>query len=235
MNIAICDDENNCIERINRMLQKYKETEEMKIYKFLSGEQFLEQISSGNKFDIVFLDIEMATTSGIEVAHILREKNSDAIVIFTTSHVGYVSDTFRLGAFQFLVKPVEEESFCYDFERAISEYKKAHQLYRIRWRDTSYIIKYGDIFYIEAYNRHLYIYTESKAYECVGMLPEQVTKLKPYDFVRCHQGFIINMSKIKEINKADVVLSNDVVIPIGRKYREGLLKAFNIYLTGKLI
>ena len=67
------------------------------------------------------------------------------------------------------------------------------------------------------------------------MLPEQVTKLKPYDFVRCHQGFIINMSKIKEINKADVVLSNDVVIPIGRKYREGLLKAFNIYLTGKLI
>ena len=235
MNIAICDDEVSCINRILQLLQPYKETEELNISTFLSGEEFLKKIDESMLYDIVFLDIEMSIVSGLEVAHNLRNKGSKAIIIFITNHLNYVSDTFRLGAFQFLVKPIDEKVFISDFERAIRTYKNTHKFYKIRWRDSNYVIEYGDIYYIEGYNRHLFIYTDEKGYECVGKLPEEEKKLKAFDFVRCHQGYLINMSKIKEINKSDVLLNNDIKLPIGRRYREELLEAFNLFLVGRVV
>ena len=236
MNIAVCDDDINCINRIEQLLQPYKEREELSINTYLSGEEFLAEIDETVKHDIIFLDIEMSEITGIEVAYRLRKRDNNAIIIFITSYLNYVSDTFRLGAFQFLVKPIDEKAFCYDFERAVKTYKNNHKFYQIKWRNTNCILEYGDIYYIEGFNRHLYIYTDSdKGYECVGKLQDEEKKLKTYNFVRCHQGYLVNMSKIKEINKSDIVLKNNVKIPISRKYRLELLESFNLFLSGKLI
>ena len=235
MNIAICDDEITCINRLVQLLHPYKEKEVLNIDTFLSGEAFLDNSCGIEKYDIIFLDIEMFDVSGLDVAEKLRSKGSKAIIIFITSHINYVSDTFRLGAFQFLVKPIDEKTFRYDFERALRTYKSTHSIYKIRWKESSYVVENGDIYYIEGYNRHLYVYTNDKAYECVGRLPEEEKKLKAYNFVRCHQGYIVNMSKIIEINKTGVILNNDIIIPIGRRYREGLLESFNLYLAGRTL
>lgn len=235
MNIAICDDEITCINRLVQLLQPYKEREDLNVDTFISGEEFLDNTSGIEQYDIIFLDIEMFGVSGLDVAETLRSKGSKAIIIFITSHINYVSDTFRLGAFQFLVKPIDEKVFSYDFERALRTYKSAHSIYKIRWKESNYIVENGDIYYIEGYNRHLYVYTNDKGYECVGKLPEEEKKLKPYNFVRCHQGYIVNMSKVKEINKTSIILNNDIVIPIGRKYREELLETFNLYLVGRTV
>ena len=235
MNIVVCDDDINCINRLTQLIQQYSEKEEFNIYTYLSGEEFLEQVKKEMKFDIVFLDIEMAEISGIDVARYLREKDDKSIIFFVTSHLNYVSDTFRLGAFQFLVKPVDEKAFQCDFERAVRTYKNTHKFYQIRWRDINTIIEYGDIYYVEAYNRHLYVHTASMEYMCVGTLTEEEKRLKPYDFVRCHQGFLVNMHKIKEINKTEIILNNGIRMPIGRRFREGVLVAFNLFLAGKLV
>lgn len=235
MNIVICDDDTDYVNKIIQLLNKYQKIENLNIYTYLSGEEFLKQIDKEVKADIIFLDIEMSEASGIEVARYLREKGSNAIFIFISGHLNYVSETFRLGAFQFLVKPIDEKAFNEDFERAITTYKNNHQIYQIRWRGISNLIEYSDIYYIEAYNRHLYVHTESMKYECVGIMPEEEKKLKPYGFVRCHQGFLVNLYKIIEISKTNLILSNETIIPIGRRYREELLEIFNLFLAGRLI
>lgn len=114
-------------------------------------------------------------------------------------------------------------------------YKNTHKFYHIRWRDTSYVIEYGDIYYIEGYKRHLSVHTESASYECVGKLSEEEIKLKSYHFVRCHQGYLVNLSKIKEINKTNIILHNHAEIPISRHYREKIMELFNLFLAGRLI
>ena len=115
MKIAICDDEIICIDRLRQLLQPYMEKESLEIDSFLSGEEFLYNSHGIEQYDIIFLDIEMFDVSGLDVAERLRSKGSNAIIIFITSYINYVSDTFRLGAFQFLVKPIEEKIFKYDF------------------------------------------------------------------------------------------------------------------------
>lgn len=235
MNIAICDDDDKCVNRIIQLLQKYKEKESLKIYTYSSGEDFLKNINDALKIDVLFLDIEMHQLSGIDVARKIREENSSAIIFFVTSHLNYISDTFRLGAFQFLVKPVDEKIFDYDFQRAIKAYKNAHQLYHIKWRDINYVVEYRHINYIESYKRHLHIYTDDRKYECVGSLMEEEKKLMTYNFVRCHQGFLVNLAKVKEINKTTLILKNNVEIPVSRRHKEKLLEEFNLFLAGRLV
>lgn len=235
MNIAICDDDESSVNQIMQLLKPYQGTMNLSINTYSSGEAFIEKMDEALHNDIVFLDIEKGNISGIEVAQKIREKDSEKIIIFITRHLNYVSDTFRLGAFQFLVKPIDEKAFQCDFERAIKTYKNSHKFYHIRWRDTSYVIECGDIYFIEGYHRHLYVHTESAKYECIGKLPDEEKKLKLYNFVRCHQGYLVNLSKIRELNKDNVILSNYVEIPISRHYRETLLETFNLYLSGRLV
>ena len=119
MNIAICDDSTEYLDRIEQLLEPYIEANYLKISRFTSGEEFLDSINKDHIYDIIFLDIEMAQISGLEAARKIREKESNSIIIFITSHISYVSDTFRLSAFQFLLKPIDEAAFRLDFERAL--------------------------------------------------------------------------------------------------------------------
>lgn len=232
INIAVCDDLSVSRIRINDLLEPYKESNHLSVHIFSSGEELLAFPNYASIFSIVFLDVEMDGISGLDVARDIRGKNKDVIIFFITSYINYVPDTFRLGAFQFLVKPINDDDFRKDFERALNTLRSRHKQYRIKWRDVNHVIEYKDIFYIEAYNRHLFIHKENQGYECVGKLQDECEKLKSYGFSRCHQGFLINLSKVRKIDKKSVSLYNGVTIPISRQYRQSLMQDFNLYLAG---
>ncbi len=173
LKIAICDDEQIHIDKIQSLLNPKIDEYSLEISSFNSADKILEALQNNVIFHIVFLDIEMGETSGLSVAEYLSENSIDSIVIFITSHVSYVSDTFRLGAFQFLIKPINEKDFNKDFDRAIALYRAKHEKYQIKWWQTNVSVRYGDITYIEGYNRHLFVHTVNQSFECVGKLAEQ--------------------------------------------------------------
>lgn len=230
MKIAICDDNTEYIRLIAGLVAPYKEKYQMDLKTFESGEEFLKW---DEPFDIIFLDIEMKTVSGIDVAAKLRAENDDAIIIFITSHTNYVSDTFRLGAFQYLTKPFTEADFKLDFERAINTYMSKHKKFAVRFRDEITLLECQDIFFIEAYDRHLHIITSDKQYECVGKLTDKYEELKVFGFARCHQGFLVNVSKIKRIEKNKLIMDNASEVPISRKFKTEIVDAFNLYMAGE--
>ncbi len=232
IHIAVCDDLPASGIKIDNLLEPYKKANDLSVHLFSSGEELLAFPDYASAFSIVFLDIEMGAVSGLDVARNIRGKNKDAIIFFITSHVNYVPDSFRLGAFQFLVKPLNDDDFKKDFERALNTLHSMHKQYIIKWRDICQVVEYKDIYYIEAYNRHLFIHEENRGYECVGKLRDECEKLKPYGFSRCHQGFLINLNKIKRIDAKSVLLDNGVTIPISRQYKQSLMQNFNLHLAG---
>ena len=235
MNIAIVDDIQEYRDRIATLLEPYKTENDLQIQEFSRGEDILMSCREGNRWDIVFLDIEMDGITGIETGLKLRKIRRDVIIIFVTSHINYVSDAFRLDAFQFLLKPVQENDFRKDFERALRRWKIRHKNYQIKWRNTSRVLEYSEILYLEAYERHLYIHTDKEAYECVGKLQEEYEKLKPYGFALCHQGYLVNLSKVAAVDKTDVILKNGTKLPVSRRLHTSLMTEFNLFVAGKLI
>lgn len=232
IHIAVCDDIAASREKITNLLELYKEADKLCIHTFSSGEELLSFPNYAETFSIVFLDIEMGGVSGLDVAADIREKNQDTIIFFVTSYVNYVPNSFRLGAFQFLVKPINDDDFKKDFERALNTLRSMHKHYIIKWRDMNIVVEYKDIFYIESYKRHLFIHEESQGHECVGKLQDAYDKLRVYGFSRCHQSYIVNLSKVKKIDKNSVLLNNNVNIPISRQYKQSVMKDFNLYLAG---
>ena len=73
LNIAICDDEKAIREQINELIEKEKPGACPEFYE--TGDSLL---AAEKQFDIVFLDIQMDGTDGIETAKLLRQRDEDA-------------------------------------------------------------------------------------------------------------------------------------------------------------
>lgn len=73
-----------------------------------SGDAFLAAFPSKNH-QVVFLDICMEGTNGIETARILRRTDPDLLLVFVTSSPEYVWDAFPVHPFDYLLKPYREE------------------------------------------------------------------------------------------------------------------------------
>lgn len=107
INIAICDDN---IEHIN-ILEKYLfEISSVKIECdiYQSGESLIDAYKNNiERYDVVFLDMEMNELNGIETANLIREFDEHIIIIFVTSHTEYMRESFKCSPFRFLLKPVD--------------------------------------------------------------------------------------------------------------------------------
>lgn len=109
MNIAICDDDRLMSGQIEKLVEQvfHGETSKYNTEVFFSGDRlldFLEQ--SPNYFHMYLLDIEMEGADGLETAARIREADSDAVIIFMTSHAELMSEAFEVLAFQFIIKPL---------------------------------------------------------------------------------------------------------------------------------
>lgn len=236
MRIAICDDEKFYRDKIKGCLEEYITLyPEISIGEFSCGEDLIDAYDNGEEFDFLFLDIEMKEINGVETAQKIKTRDNNIITFFITSYVSFISDTFRVGAFQFLIKPIDKDEFRKDFNRAIEQYKVNNHKYIVKYKDLTIALEIKDIIYIEAYNRHLFIFDGINRYECIGKLKDEEKKLSFYGFIRCHQGFLVNMSYIKIIGKTSILLKDGEEIPVSKRLRPTIMEEFNRYIMRYII
>ena len=122
VSIAVCD--NELLERlmISAKIQAFMEEMRLScsIEQFGSGKELLKFLK---RFDIIFLDILMNEMDGMETARRCRELAFEKTLIFLTSSRKYVFDAYDVGAFHYLVKPVDDEKLKSVLKRAV---KKEH-------------------------------------------------------------------------------------------------------------
>ena len=133
MRIAICDDEKNIRELIgNKVAKQYPEAD---IIFFQSGEELL---LSDKHIDILFLDIQMSGKNGMETARELRKKDKSVILIFVTAVEEYVFQAFDVGAFNYIVKPIDDTKFVDVLCRAVDEWHS--QDTNVREPEANYVM-----------------------------------------------------------------------------------------------
>lgn len=108
LQIAIVEDLQPDAQRLQALVRQELGAVECGI--FPSGDAYLQQMPA-RKDDLVFLDICMEGTSGIETAQQLRRADPKVLIVFVTSSPEYVWDAFPVHPFDYLLKPYEEENF----------------------------------------------------------------------------------------------------------------------------
>ena len=231
INIAICDDD---IEHIN-ILEKYLfEISSIKIEcdVYQSGERLVEAYKNINeRYDVVFLDMEMNEINGIETANIIREFDEHIIIIFVTSHTEYMRESFKCSPFRFLLKPIDADELktvVYDMSKKLLEKRN---VYAFTENKTKVRLFCDDIIYLESQDHWIWIHTKEKAYKVCKSLSEIHEQLGNMMFCRVHKSFVINFHYIKTIKENDVRLYHcDKTIPISRTYKKEVLNEYTNFL-----
>ena len=109
--IAIVEDQTPDAQRLEELLQQ--QLPEAECTWFACGDDFLRAAAEPGLYAVVFLDICMAGTNGIETARRLRQADPEVLIVFVTSSPEYVWDAFPVHPFDYLLKPYQEEKFVH--------------------------------------------------------------------------------------------------------------------------
>lgn len=181
--------------------------------------------------DVLLLDIDMEDMSGLELR---RSLGNSQVCIFISSYPEYSLETFDLAAFDFLVKPLDRDRFESSMER-LQQYlilKHKAELFEYSLGGDTMFIKDGhnkvkvrlhDILYLEALKDYTRIVTVRKKYCVLNMLGNLLREVAFSSFVRVHRSYAVQRHFIDKITAQEVILDN-IKIPLGRSYKEGLEK-----------
>lgn len=232
MRIAVCDDEKFYREKITALLQKYlsDHTLDSAIDIFCSGEEFLSQSSNAVKYDIVFMDINMEQTDGIETAMRIRAFQSNTYIVFVTAFIKYVLDGYKVDAVRYIMKDT--------LDAAIPECMDAI-FQKMQLRQVSFSFMEGEkrlytdnLYYVES-NKHksVFYYQEEglTKYQMYEKLDNIEKLLENFGFLRIHKSYLVNMKHIRKISNYIVKLRTGEELPIPRIRYQAVKQAFAEY------
>ena len=188
------------------------------------------KIIANTRIDVIFLDIDLPGLSGVELRKSAKEIPA---CIFITSHPEFAVESFELDTLDFIIKPI-------NFSRFESAIKRVEQFMEIRQKadlfetsiggDVIYIkegheqtkVKLHDILYIEALKDYSLIITSQKRHCVLSSIGNILKEIHFQSFVRVHRSFAVQKQFVQKINTHDLILNNQVIIPVGRCFKENL-------------
>ena len=234
LRIAICDDFIPDLNLINDMLAIFLNSQsiEHEIELFDNGNSLLDSPIS---YDLILLDIEMIGKNGIEIAQEIRTYNTDSKIIFITNStsIDYLQQGYKVKADRYLVKPINQQEFNYEISTVIRD-QLTDNKFILDKRISEHKLYLKDIIYIEYYNRKTIIHTKKGKISTYITLKEWVSLLNRYYFSQNHKAYIVNLSFITQLNADSIALLNNVVLPIGRKYKDKFKSDYYMFIGEKI-
>ena len=185
--------------------------------------------------DLMFLDINMPQLTGIDFVKTLSVKPN---FIFTTAHPYYAVEGFELNAIDYLMKPIPLERFMKAVNKVIdmqvgetsTPEKKKENFIFVKADKKLIKVNFDDILYIEGLKDYVIIRQREGRVITLHTMKSLESKLPDHIFKRIHRSYIVNIGAIDAIvgNMIELKEKSQVKhIPIGKNYREELLKVIN--------
>lgn len=192
------------------------------------------------KVDLLFLDIQMPTLTGIQF---LRVMNGKCKTILTTAYSEYALEGYEFDVADYLLKPISFERFVKATQKAISqiatnnsqkiEVIEEQPIKPIFQAEIDFIfvkteykiqkIMLSDILYVEGLKDYVSIYTNSERILTLQTMKKMEELLPNHRFVRIHKSYIVAMAKIDTIERQRIFIGKNV-LPIGDSYVKDFMK-----------
>ena len=240
----IIDDEIHSIETLQWKIENY--CPDVKIVETFNDPVKGLGYLTDHKIDLLFLDIEMPVMNGFDVLQEVTNLNFD--VIFTTAYDEYGIRAIKYSALDYLLKPVQVEELV----EAVTKFQKKHyqnvlpqqlevlfdslkkesnsnQKIALSTKESIELVKPEDIILCESDSNYTMVYTPGRKKLISRTLKDFEELLKPHNFFRSHQSFLVNIDHISEYMRNDggyLIMSNDMKVPVSRNKKEALMKLF---------
>ena len=176
--------------------------------------------------DLVLLDVDMPGEDGMALARGIGTEGP--AIVFTTAHAQFALQAFRVGAVDYLLKPIEAASLREAIERVRSRRgggAGGHLV--LRERDQVRCLPMDSIDWIESAGNYACIRAGGQVHVHRETLSRLEARLDPARFQRIHRSRIVNVSRVaglKPLHNGDhrLTLVDGSELVMSRTYREAL-------------
>ena len=220
LKIAILEDEPQYAEQIHECLERFQKEYKIPVEYtcFGSGDTFLHRYRC--QFDLLLLDIQMPFIDGMRVAEEVRKMDEKTGIIFITSAGQYAVRGYKVGALDYILKPVEYFVLSQSILRASRSLSDSDKKYlNLKIKSGMVRIDLDHLYYIESRRHTLEVHTADGIYETYGTMKELEEKLGGDCFMRGNKGYLINLRHITAI-KENAVIVDGKSLALSRNRRE---------------
>ncbi|MFY0603491.1 MAG: response regulator transcription factor [Flavobacteriaceae bacterium] len=191
------------------------------------------------KPDLVFLDIQMPGLTGFDVLTHLEELPQ---IIFSTAYDQYALKAFEVHAIDYLLKPYAKDRFKKAIDKLPVNSKENNasdltnsllmdsdtypQKILVQTNNKLVTISLKEVIRIEAFGDYSKLIIEEKTFLSNYGISQLEDKLNSAIFLRVHRSSIINIDKVKELNKYtksyDVTMENGDIVRVSRGYMDNI-------------
>ncbi len=188
--------------------------------------------------DLVILDVNLnSELSGIDIASVLQERNIPVIFITGMNDDKTYRTAMHINHSGFLVKPFDKitlQSYIdrvqrieFDNDREDSQEGIKDNSFFVKQNDALRRIDFEDILWIEAEGNYISIQLDGKRFVTKMSLSKIEKKISVPYLVRAHKKFVVNIKKVDLVSSTSELQIKEASIPIGPKFRSGLLKTIS--------
>ena len=221
--IAVCDDSEFMRSETKKRILNYsvKKDLDYSLDEYDVGEKL---VNSGEKYDLIFMDYEFENkgANGLDIAKKIREYDKNSTIVFASSYPSIVFDTFEVGTFRFLTKPIDIDKFN-DVMDAFVKTLEEDIVLKIRLDGENHFFKESTISYVEGMGKNciLHFCDGREKMECRETLGAIEARLSAKKFYRCYKSYLINLAQVDSYNHEEVTMSTGEKLLISRlKYKE---------------
>ena len=226
LRIAICDDEEIICRQLEDMLFEIGDRINLKIESeiFYSGEELYRFLFRGNRYDIIFLDIELNRINGVEVGRRIRDELKDEFtqIVYISCNEGYAMELFDVRPLNFIIKPLGEEKIEAVLTKAAKLLDKENKFFEYRNGNVTFSVPLREILYFESCGRKVNMILENEIKTFYGKLSSVEDKVKNCDFIIIHKSYLINFNYCTEYNYEYVKMSNQEILTISQNNRKAV-------------
>ena len=225
MKIVICDDCVKDLQRLERLLQKYRDTAagiHFEVEEFTDACRLYERILQGDQADIYLLDMIMSEKNGIEIGSLIRQNGGGGVIIYVTTSADFALEAYEVHASRYKLKTVSVEHYFEAMEFSIY-YQNAEKnpLFPVKTKNGTLSVPYSKIEYIENYSRMLNVFLADgeniKSIFIRKSFDEEIKEISgDRSFLRIHKSFLINMNHVKKLGQGNIIMESGRRIPVSK-------------------
>ncbi len=219
INIAICDDQTLQLDILTQLLDEYQNERKtlFRLKTFQSAYELLDA-AENEHFDLYLLDVMMHGIDGITVARDIRNFDNTAGIIYLTSSPNFAYESYSVHAFDYLLKPVQKETFFMALDRFFLQAEKAVEGLTLKCGNSLIRIPFKQLVYVEVNGKHLYFnMTDGTEHKVYGFLKEYANiLLERPEFMQIHRSYIVNMYQAAKVSADGIKTFTGKNLPVSR-------------------
>lgn len=236
MKIAICDDHKQELLHIHRLVDKFLNRDfieyKIEVHSFSSSLELIKELESGKYFDIFLLDVIMPGINGMELAADIKILDQVAKIIFLTSSPEFAVESYSVGAFNYLLKPIQNDKLFSVLGKAINDsYREETKYILVKTKIGMFKIFMHQIIYVEVMGRTIFFH------QINGVVIESISTISKVEtilltdkrFIKPHRSYIVNLDYIKNLSQIGMTTTSDLFIPVSRNVFKEVKQAYINY------